>query len=52
MKLDRLLHQQLLENNIAHDYEEFEEAQERVYWREHVIDSILFFSRYFYKEKM
>lgn len=48
---NRLLHQQLSENNIMHDYEEYEGGHEWAYWREHVIDSVLFFSRYFYNEK-
>jgi enterochelin esterase-like enzyme len=44
---NRLLHQQLLENNIMHDYEEYEGGHEWAYWQEHVIDSMLFFSRFF-----
>lgn len=52
LESNRSLHQQLLENNIAHDYEEYEGGHEWAYWREHIIDSILFFSRYFCKEKV
>ena len=44
---NRLLHKQLLENNIEHDYEEFQGDHEWVYWQEHVKDALLFFSRFF-----
>ena len=44
---NRLLHQQLIENNIMHDYEEYEGSHEWAYWQEHIIDSMLFFSRFF-----
>lgn len=44
---NRILHQQLLENNILHDYDEYEGSHEWAYWQEHIIDSMLFFSRYF-----
>jgi enterochelin esterase-like enzyme len=47
LKYNRLLHQQLNGNNIIHDYEEYEGGHEWAYWQEHVIDSMLFFSRYF-----
>jgi enterochelin esterase-like enzyme len=30
-----------------HDYEEYEGGHEWAYWQEHVIDSMLFFSRFF-----
>jgi enterochelin esterase-like enzyme len=43
---NRTLHRQLQENNIVHEYEEYEGGHEWDYWKEHVIDSILFFSRY------
>jgi enterochelin esterase-like enzyme len=43
---NRLLHQQLIENGIMHDYEEYEGGHEWPYWQEHVIDSMLFFSRF------
>ena len=43
---NRLLHQQLTENGIMHDYEEYEGGHEWTYWQEHVIDSMLFFSRF------
>jgi putative tributyrin esterase len=51
LESNRLLHQQLIENNIAHDYEEYEGGHEWAYWQEHIIDSMLFFSRYFSAEK-
>jgi enterochelin esterase-like enzyme len=44
---NRLLHTQLLENNIRHNYEEYSGGHEWTYWQEHVIDSMLFFSRFF-----
>ena len=44
---NRLLHKQLLENNIEHDYEEFPGVHEWPYWQEHVKNSLLFFSRLF-----
>jgi putative tributyrin esterase len=44
---NQLLHRQLLENNIRHDYEEYAGGHEWCYWQEHVIDSMLFFSRFF-----
>ncbi len=43
---NRLLHRQLKENNINHDYEEYEGGHEWSYWEQHVIDSMLFFSRF------
>jgi putative tributyrin esterase len=43
---NRLLHAQLTEQNIAHDYEEYQGGHEWPYWEEHVIDSILFFARH------
>jgi putative tributyrin esterase len=46
LKNNRLLHQQLIENNIMHEYEEYEGSHEWAYWQEHVVDSILFFSRF------
>lgn len=47
LEMNRLLHQQLLENNIRHDYEEYSGDHEWPYWQEHIIDSMLFFSRFF-----
>lgn len=47
LEYNRILHRQLIENNIVHEYEEFEGSHEWAYWREHVIDSMLFFSRFF-----
>ena len=46
---NRLLHRQLLENNIRHDYEEYSGGHDWPYWREHIIDSMLFFSRFLIK---
>lgn len=46
---NRLLHTQLLENNIRHDYEEYAGGHEWPYWQEHIIDSMLFFSRFLIK---
>jgi enterochelin esterase-like enzyme len=43
---NRLLHEQLAEQDIAHDYEEYQGGHEWAYWEEHVIDSILFFRKY------
>ena len=44
---NRLLHQQLSQNKIIHEYHEYEGGHEWPYWEKHVIDSMLFFSRYF-----
>jgi len=46
---NRLLHKQLLENKISHDYEEYSGGHDWNYWREHIIDSMLFFSRFLIK---
>ncbi|CAL1518502.1 alpha/beta hydrolase-fold protein [Chitinophaga sp. MM2321] len=40
---NRLLHQQLQENNIPHLYEEFEGGHEWPYWEKHVIRTLQFF---------
>jgi putative tributyrin esterase len=48
---NRLLHQQLVNHNIRHEYEEYEGGHEWIYWQEHVIDSILFFSRFLTRAK-
>ncbi|HSN10130.1 MAG TPA: alpha/beta hydrolase-fold protein, partial [Hanamia sp.] len=44
---NRILHQKLKENNVRHDYEEYAGGHDWPYWQEHVIDSMLFFSRFF-----
>ncbi|MEO9021545.1 MAG: alpha/beta hydrolase-fold protein [Ginsengibacter sp.] len=44
---NRLLHQQLLDIGVLHDYEEYEGAHEWPYWQKHVEGSMLFFSKYF-----
>ncbi len=46
---NRLLHTQFLENHIMHDYEEYAGGHEWPYWQEHIIDSMLFFSRFLNK---
>jgi putative tributyrin esterase len=48
---NRLLHQQLVENNIIHEYEEYKGGHDWSYWQQHVIDSILFFSRFLNRAK-
>ena len=40
---NRLLHQQLTELNVVHQYEEFKGAHEWSYWQEHVVDTLVFF---------
>lgn len=45
LEANRLLHQQLLDLNVDHDYEEFEGGHEWPYWIEHVKDSFLFFDK-------
>jgi enterochelin esterase-like enzyme len=47
LESNRLLHEKLVENNIMHDYEEYEGGHEWAYWQEHIVDSLLFFSRFF-----
>lgn len=42
---NRILHQQLIDQNIPHDYEEYQGAHEWSYWEEHITDTILFFAR-------
>lgn len=40
---NRLLHQQLLKNNLEHIYEEFAGGHEWGYWKEHIKKTLLFF---------
>ena len=40
---NRQLHQQLLENDIPHQYEEFPGAHKWAYWEEHLNDTLRFF---------
>ena len=47
LEKNRMLHQSLKENNVRHDYEEYAGGHDWQYWQEHVIDSMLFFSRFF-----
>lgn len=42
---NRKLHQQLVEENISHIYEEFEGKHEWSYWENHVEDSLRFFNK-------
>ncbi|KXX66566.1 alpha/beta hydrolase family protein [Flammeovirga sp. SJP92] len=42
---NRVLHQQLNENNIEHVYEEFEGGHQWEYWYEHLEDTLLFFDK-------
>lgn len=44
IEYNRILHQQLKNQNIPHIYQEFSGAHEWSYWQEHVKDSLLFFS--------
>ncbi|MGN6533016.1 MAG: alpha/beta hydrolase [Ginsengibacter sp.] len=41
---NRILHRQLSEKNIVHEYNEYDGGHEWPYWQEHVIDSMIFFS--------
>ncbi len=41
---NRLLHRQLSEFNIAHNYEEFEGGHEWAYWQKHVEETFKFFN--------
>ena len=43
IEANRLLHAQLLGNNIAHIYQEFEGGHEWSYWQEHVKKTLIFF---------
>ena len=43
---NRILHQQLTDQNIPHDYEEYHGGHEWSYWQEHVTDSLLYFARH------
>jgi len=43
---NRKLHKQLIEENIPHNYDEYHGAHEWDYWKEHIIDSMLFFARH------
>lgn len=42
---NRELHRQLLENGIAHEYEEFDGGHEWPYWEKHLEDTLRFFAR-------
>ncbi|MDB6118450.1 MAG: esterase, partial [Verrucomicrobiaceae bacterium] len=43
---NRLLHQQLAEAGIIHEYEEFGGTHDWPYWNEHLADSLRFFARH------
>jgi putative tributyrin esterase len=45
LNANRQLHQSLLDLGIAHDYEEFEGGHDWHYWRNHLANSLRFFSR-------
>jgi enterochelin esterase-like enzyme len=42
---NRELHQALLENGVAHQYEEFPDGHSWAYWAEHLKDTLRFFGR-------
>lgn len=42
---NRLLHSQLVSENIPHLYEEFEGEHEWGYWEKHLVDTLLFFDK-------
>ena len=44
LEANRILHQELLDLNVNHTYQEFEGGHEWPYWTEHVKDSFLFFN--------
>jgi enterochelin esterase-like enzyme len=43
---NRLLHNDLVENNIPHFYEEFEGAHPWEYWEKHIAKSLIFFNKF------
>ena len=45
LKGNRLLHQQLSDQNIKHEYQEFDGGHEWSYWQEHVKKTYLFFDK-------
>ena len=41
---NRVLHQQMLEHNIVHTYQEFSGSHDWAYWEEHIFKTLLFFN--------
>lgn len=50
VKENRKLHQQLLESDIDHLYEEFSGGHEWAYWEKHIVDTLLFFANQVQKD--
>lgn len=48
---NRLFHQQLLEADIAHQYEEFSGGHEWIYWETHLVNTLLFFQKFMFTPK-
>jgi enterochelin esterase-like enzyme len=46
LEANRLLHRELLENQIGHDYVEYAGGHQWEYWQEHAADALRFFSRH------
>ncbi len=46
LEASRLLHRQLTEAGIPHEYDEFSGAHDWPYWNEHLADSLRFFARH------
>jgi len=46
IEANRELHQQLIEENISHQYEEFSGGHEWPYWQEHLAKSLKFFDQH------
>jgi len=46
IKYNRLLSKELKDNNIPHDYQEFEGQHEWSYWQEHLKDTLVFFNNF------
>lgn len=46
---NRLLHTQLLELGVPHEYEEFDGAHEWAYWQKHLVKTLRFFDQNAYK---
>ncbi len=46
IEANRQLHQELLQLQVQHAYEEFSGGHEWPYWEKHIVDSLLFFGRF------
>ena len=46
IKYNRLLSKELKDNNIPHNYQEFEGQHEWSYWQEHLKDTLVFFNNF------